>query len=112
MLQPQSYAWMVRSLSVCLPFCGLTDAYTTLRTLGSGRFDSVGSRTRIRHWEPWVQGVERVGQSTSRLIRRRVWALTATMIVLMDMNTAPIAGGISNPSGTAIPMASGTITML
>lgn len=56
-------------------------------------------------WSPWFQ-------STLTSVRRSNWAFNATIMVLADMNTAPTAGGMSNPHGTRIPAAIGTITML
>lgn len=43
---------------------------------------------------------------------RKVWALSATMIVESDMSKALIAGGNTNPSGARMPAASGRAMIL
>lgn len=44
--------------------------------------------------------------------RRSSWALMATMIVLRDMNRAPMAGESRIPTGARMPAASGRATTL
>ena len=51
-------------------------------------------------------------EETSRFVRINVWAFTATIIVLTDINTAPKAGGIMKPKGAKIPAANGIMMML
>lgn len=45
-------------------------------------------------------------------VRRRSWALMATMTVLADISTAPMAGFSTTPQGCSTPAASGIATML
>jgi hypothetical protein len=44
--------------------------------------------------------------------RRSNWAFAATMIVLTDMSTAPVAGLSTIPRGSSTPAANGIATML
>ena len=52
------------------------------------------------------------GQSCYSRARRNSWALSATMTVLADMSTAPIAGDKTIPRDASTPAASGIATML
>ncbi len=45
--------------------------------------------------------------SSRKRRRRNVCAFTATIIVLSDINTAPIAGGSTKPNGANAPAAIG-----
>ena len=53
-----------------------------------------------------------VEPSEWKLIRRKNWALIATMTVLSDISTAPIAGESRMPTGASTPAASGSATTL
>ena len=52
------------------------------------------------------------GADAQSVSRRSSCALTATMIVLSDMSTAPTAGERTIPHGASTPAASGIATML
>jgi hypothetical protein len=45
-------------------------------------------------------------------ILRNIWALMATMTVLMDIGKAPTAGGMMKPIGARTPATSGMATIL
>ena len=72
------------------------------------------SRTRTSGGLPSARG--RVApdpcRGHHRSARRSSCALTATMIVLTDISTAPSAGGSTTPQGASTPAATGIATML
>ena len=75
-------------------------------TSGNGDWVSIGRLEVVRLLGPMCY------QFPQSVTRRSVWALMATITVLADMSTAPIAAGNTIPHGASTPAASGMATML